>query len=157
MSKTLDQKLSLPGDSYFMDLSRGEALKIQDEVRIDEAVLRGQIHTLKQVYAVDSKEIERLTNLTQEKDARIAELTAELALFTALADKANRERCDLTCELAKQSADADSMAKWIASRGQARPDHACAECIGTGDLVVPGWSCGYHVAIARNAPMDVIA
>lgn len=45
--------------------------------------------------------------------------------------------------------DADRMAKWIVNRGQELRDHGCRECVGTGDLVVEGFRCGYHTALAR--------
>jgi hypothetical protein len=68
----------------------------------------------------------------------------------------NVDQIALANELAKARSavaelidDADRMAKWIVNRGQDLRDHACRECVGTGDLVVDGFRCGYHAAFAR--------
>lgn len=58
-----------------------------------------------------------------EKDARIAELTAEV----------------------------EQMASWIVRHGQKVTDHACAECLPDGEILIHGFRCGWHTAIARNA------
>jgi len=61
-----------------------------------------------------------------EQDARIAELTAEV----------------------------EQMASWIVRHGQKVTDHACADCLPGGEILVHGFRCGWHAAIARNALKD---
>jgi len=40
------------------------------------------------------------------------------------------------------------LAKWIADHPSTMPDHACAQCVPGGDITIPGFVCGQHVAQA---------
>ena len=40
------------------------------------------------------------------------------------------------------------LAKWIAGHPSTTPDHACEQCVPGGDIVIPGFVCGQHVALA---------
>lgn len=42
----------------------------------------------------------------------------------------------------------DRWAKWIIQRGLGLPDHACAECVPHSDMLVAGFQCVYHEALA---------
>lgn len=46
------------------------------------------------------------------------------------------------------------MAKWILHSKDRTLDHACAECIPDGALVVPGFRCGYHTALHTLSAAD---
>ena len=49
-------------------------------------------------------------------------------------------------ERPKVDADLRQLAHWIGNRGQGLPDHACNECVPGGEIVVPGFVCGFHKA-----------
>ena len=40
----------------------------------------------------------------------------------------------------------ETLARWIGYCRELRPDYACAECVPSGPIVIPGFRCGYHVA-----------
>ncbi|MGC8213265.1 hypothetical protein [Ralstonia pseudosolanacearum] len=47
-----------------------------------------------------------------------------------------------------------TMAKWILHSQNRSLDHACAECVPQGALVVPGFRCGYHTALHTLSAAD---
>lgn len=80
-----------------------------------------------------SAEIDCLTG----SDSAAADLRRRVALL--------RQARAAVAELVDDRA---AMAGWIVTRGQDLRDHACADCVGNGDLVVKGWRCAYHTAVA---------
>lgn len=44
--------------------------------------------------------------------------------------------------------------RWIIARYSHEKDHACAECVPGGPIVVPGFQCVFHEAVARAAPSE---
>lgn len=45
------------------------------------------------------------------------------------------------------------MATWISQNPSRLPDHACRNCVGDAEMVIPGFRCGYHDALAfLNSP-----
>lgn len=40
------------------------------------------------------------------------------------------------------------MATWISQNPSRLPDHACRDCVGDSDMVISGFRCGYHDALA---------
>lgn len=43
--------------------------------------------------------------------------------------------------------DLEKLAKKLIQSYDGMPDHACARCVGEGDLVKSGWQCAYHDAV----------
>ena len=52
-------------------------------------------------------------------------------------------------DLCARTVEADllALAHWIVLRGQDQRDHACATCVPGGEIVQPGFVCGYHRAV----------
>lgn len=46
----------------------------------------------------------------------------------------------------------ERMAKWISKNKPALPDHACAQCVPGGDIVVEDFECVYHMALKIAGP-----
>lgn len=58
---------------------------------------------------------------------------------------------DLPGEVEALRKDADKMARYIVNHGRDLPDHACAQCVPHGDMLIAGFVCGYHRATVIDA------
>lgn len=47
-------------------------------------------------------------------------------------------------------------ARWVINRGSNHPDHACIECVPWGDMVVKGFQCFYHQALALHRTAEAV-
>lgn len=62
-----------------------------------------------------------------------------------MVDELEQQRDELLAELERAQ-------KWIAHRGNGLPDHACAQCVPHSDILIEGFVCAYHTAIAKVKP-----
>ena len=109
--------------------------------------------------------VNEVAKIFAEKDKENERLTAD---YKALEDKYETllkrwfgctERClqesiednqRLTAELAECRADAEQIAKWMTSHSEHVTNHACRECLPNGEILIDGFVCAWHKAIARS-------
>jgi len=102
--------------------------------------LRGRVGQLMAVLRRLARECDRAFDVEVPANAKRINEIAEMVRRTIAAQSVAAKSLEDSRVLSLQ------MAKWIVSHKPTAPDHACARCIPDGDVVVPGFVCGYHIA-----------
>jgi len=146
------------------------------EAQLAEARTKFELHRISVEASCRADEEERIAAFCEEHDRQCKATQEALDAAIARAERAEKERDEAKADvehlitthrcieelfrlnhsadiakLADRDATIQKLAKWIRNNGPGVIDHACAECLPHGEILVEGFRCARHVALALAA------